>query len=123
MKADNELDLELRISKFLRAGVVVAGILMLIGWLSNLILHGSNFESLKVYESISLGDSLRAAVNAGAWGDLCAYFGLLTLISLPLIRVFLTSIIFLKEKEYVLAGIAGFVLIALIVSCSLGIDL
>lgn len=115
--------LELRISKFLRAGVIAAGVMMLIGWFFQLVLHGASFELLKTYNALALSDTLLAAYNNHEWAELISYLGLIILIALPITRVFLTAFLFFKQKEYVLAGIASFVLIALIVSFSLGIEL
>ncbi len=115
--------LELKISKFLRAGVLLAGIFLAIGWISNLFLHGFNYEHLQTYHELSLLDALKAIVARGNWGDLIGYIGLGILIFLPISRVFLTAWLFIKQKEYLLAGIAGFVLVALIVSFTLGIEL
>ena len=116
-------DLELKISKFLRAGVIIAGIFLSIGWMSLLYYNGSTFETLKIYHEAPLMGALGAALDAHSWTIIIAYLGLVILISLPILRVFLTAIIFVKQKEYLLAGIAGFVLITLIVSFTLGIEL
>lgn len=115
--------LELKISKFLRIGVLAAGFLMLIGWLTQVIFNGTSFELLKTYHEISFNETLKIAINNNSWTELIAYLGLITLISLPIIRVFLTAILFVKQKEYILAGVASFVLIALLISFSLGIEL
>lgn len=121
---DDQLQaLELKISKFLRAGVLLAGFFMLIGWVSDLLLHGSSFESFKLYHEVSLVETVKIAFATHAWGEIISYLGLTILIALPITRVFLTAFLFLKQKEYLLAGIASFVLIALIVSFSLGIEL
>lgn len=115
--------LELKISKLLRAGVLAAGFLMLIGWIAHLVLKGSSFELLKTYNAVSIDETFKIAIANNSWSVLIAYLGLIILISLPITRVFLTAFLFLKQKEYILAGIASFVLIALLVSFSLGIEL
>lgn len=115
--------LELKISKFLRFGVIVAGVFMFVGWMGQLAFQGQSIELLKTYHAISLEETLRMALEKKAWAELIAYLGLFILIALPIIRVFLTAFLFVKQKEYILAGIASFVLIALIVSFTLGIEL
>ena len=115
--------LELKISKFLRAGVLMAGLLMLIGWIAHLVSYGSSLELLKTYNAVSIEETFKTIVDNKSWFDLIAYLGLVTLIALPITRVFLTAFLFLKQKEYILAGIASFVLIVLIISFSLGIEL
>lgn len=115
--------LELKISKFLRVGVLLSGLLMLTGWIAQLIAKGSSFELFKTYNAASIQETLKIAIANNSWSELIAYLGLIILIALPITRVFLTAFLFLKQKEYVLAGIASFVLIALLVSFSLGIEL
>lgn len=115
--------LELKISKFLRIGVFVAGAFMFIGWLSHSLTQPDSFENLRTYQPIHLIATLKEAWQQRAWGVLISYTGLAMLISLPITRVFLTAVLFIKQKEFLLAGIAFFVLAALIVSFSLGIEL
>lgn len=115
--------LELKISKFLRFGVLVAAVFMLIGWITQLIFQEHSFELLKTYNAVSVSETLEIAFAHNQWSELVAYFGLMILIALPITRVFLTAFLFIKQKEFLLAGIASFVLIALIISFSLGIEL
>ncbi|AUN99546.1 DUF1634 domain-containing protein [Bacteriovorax stolpii] len=115
--------LELKISKFLRLGVLVAGLFMLVGWISQSVTQPDSLLALKTYHSSTLSETLSNAWTTNSWGVLISYLGLAILISLPITRVFLTAVLFLKQKEYLLAGIAAFVLVALIVSFSLGIEL
>lgn len=115
--------LELKISKFLRKGVLLAGFFLIIGWISNLINHGVNYEQLHNYHEVSLLDALKLIIAKGDWGDLIGYTGMGLLIFLPISRVFLTAWLFIKQKDYLLAGIALFVLVALIISFTLGIEL
>jgi uncharacterized membrane protein len=115
--------LELKIAKFLRYGVIVAGLLMLAGWLTQLQLHGNPLQEFKDYKTISLTVTVTQMWARHEWGILTAYLGLLVLISLPMIRVLLTAILFTKQKEFILSAIAAFVLIALCVSFSLGFEI
>ena len=120
----NELEnLELKISKFLRAGVILAGVVMLVGWVWEIKLTGNPFFNFTQYDNLSLLKLLKFHFYHKDWGILISYAGLAILISLPLIRVFLTAIIFIKQKEFALAMIAGLVLLGLLVSMSLGIEL
>lgn len=115
--------LEFKISKFLRLGVIVAAVFMSIGWFTQLAFQKHSLELLKTYHAVSLGETLKIAYLNNQWSELIAYLGLMILIALPITRVFLTAFLFVKQKEYLLAGIASIVLIALIVSFSLGIEL
>ena len=123
--------MELKISRFLRVGVVTSGIFMLFGWLGNYLLHFTDsrmrdvFETLREYRLHPLIDQLmnHAArpFDMGSVFLFSSYIGLFILISLPIIRVLLTSVLLFKNREHTLAWIAVFVLVALIGSFYLGV--
>lgn len=115
--------LELKISKFLRIGVLVAGLLMLIGWIGQLLTKGSSFELFQTYKAISIQETIKIVITNNSWTEFIAYIGLIILIALPITRVLLTAFLFFKQREYILAGIASFVFIVLLISFSLGIEL
>lgn len=120
----NEIEtLELKIAKFLRGGVFLAGGVMLVGWLWKMKWTGNPFFNFQVYDQIPFTDMIKHNLYHKDWGMLISYAGLLILISLPVIRVLLTSILFLKQKEYTLAAIALVVLAGLTASMLLGIEL
>ncbi len=120
-KNDVELEnLELKISHFLRWGVLFSGLLMLIGWGSHLQFKVDPFLRFHHYQEVSLKQQLEMALSQSEWGTLLSYFGLFFLISLPVIRVFLTAVLFFKQKEKVLGSVAVVVLVALAVSFALG---
>lgn len=120
---DQILTLELKISKLLRAGVLLAGALMLVGWMSFLDFSQNPLLAFHDYKNESLLQSLQQALQSQDWGVLLAYAGLVILICLPLLRVLLTGILFIKQKEKLLAFIAFFVFAILILSFTLGIEL
>ncbi|MFP5387124.1 MAG: DUF1634 domain-containing protein [Bacteriovoracia bacterium] len=113
--------LELRIARLLRIGVIIAGLLMLVGWLLQVKLNGNPFFNFQTYDEIPLLDLFDFHFRTRQWGPLITYAGLIVLISLPLIRVILTTYLFLRQKEYHLALIAFVVMVGLIVSMGLGI--
>lgn len=116
-------ELELKISKFLRVGVIIAGILMLVGWMATIKFKGDPFFNFTTYDEIPLKDLIEYHLAYGNYGILISYTGLITLISLPVIRVFLTTYLFIRQKEFALATIAFVVLTGLLVSMTLGIEL
>jgi uncharacterized membrane protein len=120
----NDLEsLEIKISKFLRFGVLFAGFFILVGWLLNFQWSGNPFAGFESYDHIQFSDLALVYYRNQNWGVLICYVGLFLLISLPIIRVLLTAILFLKQKEFILAGIALFVLSGLLISFTLGIEL
>lgn len=123
MKQEKLLSLELKIALLLRWGVMAAGALMLIGWMTLLDFSHNPLAAFHEYKGESLKHGLQTALDNGAWGLLVAYLGLGLLISLPLLRVLMTAVLFVKQKERVLAAIAFFVFAALILSFTLGIEL
>jgi len=119
--------LEILIAKFLRYGVLFSGLLMLSGWLSTLRLDESLFANplakYSVYKTEPLNLQLHEAIGNHQWGVILTYCGLSVLISLPVLRVLLTSILFMKMGDKILAAIAASVLLVLIFSFALGFEL
>lgn len=115
--------LELKIAKLLRYGVIVAGVLIFIGWMLDIQFEGNPLLAYHTYESTALQTQLHFAWLTGNHAELVGFAGLFILISLPILRVLLTAILFTKQKDYWLAGIAYFVFIAIAVSCALGLEL
>ena len=121
---NNEIEsLELKISKFLRYGVLVAAFFMIIGFILQFKWHHNVFYVFDTYDQIPFQNQILHSLYHKKWGPLFSYAGLIILISLPIIRVFLTGIIFLKQKEKILAYIAFLVLILLAISFTFGIEL
>ncbi len=118
---DDIVSMEVRIAKFLRAGVVVSGIFITIGWLWSFKSDYDPFAPLQSYSPLSLMDSLEVSFMLKYWGRIVSYIGLIILISLPVLRVFLSVILFIKQKEKTMALIGAIVLIGLILSFSLGV--
>jgi uncharacterized membrane protein len=121
MKPDNqEYELELLIAKFLRWGVVACGVMIFIGWTMNLKWSSNPFVVYKDYDPIPFWELILHYVRRGNYGGLIAYAGLAGLVSLPVWRVFLTGILFMKQKERSLAVIAFIVFTLLVISFLLG---
>jgi uncharacterized membrane protein len=120
---DKLLSLELKIAKFLRTGVLVAGVIMLIGWVTGFQWSGNPLEHFKTYSKLPVFVQVELGLMNENWGLCLSYVGLLVLISLPVLRVLLTMILFIKQKEFILAAVAGLVVIGLLVSFTFGIEL
>ena len=116
-------DLELRIAKFLRLGVVVAAAIIALGWLLSFKAEPEPFSSLKTYHQIDLFTQLELAFMDQNFGKLISFMGLIALISLPVIRVIFSTFLFVKQKEFIMAMIGSIVLIGLLISFSFGIEL
>jgi len=116
-------DLELKISRLLRAGVLTAGFFIGAGWLWDVTINGDHLAQFSDYHVMSLMDSIRDCLATGRYAPLVTYFGLTLLVLLPAARVLLTGILFLVQKERILAFIAISVFVILIASFSLGINL
>ncbi len=96
---------------------------MFAGWMAQIKMTGDPFYNFQTYDHIPFQDLIGLHIHRKHWGALISYAGLATLISLPIIRVFLTAILFLKQKEFLLALTAMTALFGLIFSMSLGIEL
>lgn len=86
--------LELKIATLLRVGVFISGSLLL----GSVLLSGIQPE----------------------WALLLAKYGLSLLVSLPVLRVLLTALIFFYEKEFTMFIVASCVLLLLSLSFTLG---
>lgn len=115
--------LELFIAKFLRIGVLVAGCVIFIGWMSQINFHRNIFEDFQIYQHMQLTDTLSFLWFQHSYGLLIAYVGLILLISLPLLRVILTAGLFIVEKDYLMAACALLVLGGLGLSIALGFEI
>jgi uncharacterized membrane protein len=115
--------LELKIAHVLRAGVALSGLLMAIGWLMSLNWQVNELIIFDTYDPIPLQEVLKLHYKNQAWAQLLSYVGLGILICLPLIRVTLTGLLFWKQKDRLLAGIALVVLICLLTSFGLGLEI
>jgi uncharacterized membrane protein len=114
--------LELKIALFLRYGVLFSGSLMLAGWIALFDFKNNPLREFSRYQRLPLGNILALSIDKGNWGLLVAYLGLIALIALPTLRVFLTCILFIRSRDFLLAAVAGFVLLVLIFSFCLGLE-
>lgn len=115
--------LELFIAKFLRYGILVAGFLMSVGWLSRLSFAADTFAAFHEYHALRLTDALREIIDAKQWGLLISYAGMFVLICLPLVRVLMTFAVFVKKRDYILAAVSALVLFGLLLSVTLGFEI
>lgn len=116
MKTTKSKDLELVISRFLQAGVLVSGAVMLIGLLMYLITGNSGYAG-DIYPTNPLL-ILSDAVSLKPYAIIMT--GLFILILTPVIRVGVSIIAFLKEKDYTYVAISALVFVILIVSFLIG---
>lgn len=116
-------ELELKISHLLRAGVLFAGMLLLVGWLWMWAQGGDVLGSYSEYKPQSLSESIQWALIMNDRALLLSFAGLGVLVTLPLVRVLMTGILFVKQKDYRLAIMAFAVFIALVASFFLGIEI
>lgn len=117
-------DLEYRISLFLRRGVIFSACLLAVGLLGQLAFSVQN-KSLLMYENfevIPFSIRVQEALMEKNWFSLFSCAGLVVLISLPMIRVALTGILFWKNKERAMSFMALIVFLILILSLCLGMD-
>lgn len=114
--------LELQISHLLRQGVLIAGVFLLISWIWMLVTQGDVLMSFQTYQAQSLAETIHWAVVTQNRALLVGYAGLVLLVALPVLRVFMTGFLFVKQKEYTLAIMAFGVFFFLVASVFLGIE-
>jgi uncharacterized membrane protein len=96
---------------------------MFIGWMTEIQFTGNPFEAFHEYHPVPFLASISQMIHQGQWGALTSYFGLLILISLPTLRVFMTAVLFVRQRDYILASVAAFVLVVLLLSFGLGLEI
>ncbi|MES2746706.1 MAG: DUF1634 domain-containing protein [Bdellovibrionota bacterium] len=115
--------LELKISYFLRYGVFISAFFLAVGWLGEFIHAPDAISHFQVYSPVSLLQMIQTALRESDIFRLSSLLGLALLVSLPIIRVFLTAYLFIRNRDWYLASMAIFVFGVLTISFFLGIDL
>ena len=118
MRADNKelQDVEMIISKALRAGVVVSGTVIFIGLLIFLLSGNSGYPE-SVYPS-KPSEIIRGLLELKSYAVIMT--GIMILIATPVFRVGVSIIVFAVEKDYLYVKITTVVFLILIVSMVLG---
>lgn len=115
------MKLELWISYFLRGGIVFCGLVIATGFAYMLAEGGVSLETYQVYEEQSFMELLHWSLLLQQKGILLVSVGLAVLVSLPVLRVFLTGILMFSSREWIMGSVSFFVFLALVVSFSLGL--
>ncbi|MEN0058684.1 MAG: DUF1634 domain-containing protein [Bdellovibrio sp.] len=116
-------DLELKISLLLRGGILFSGVMLLLGWLWVWWEKGDVIGTFTQYDPQPLMESLHWSLVMNDRALFLSFLGLILLVSLPVVRVFLTAVLFVKQKDYKLAIAAFAVFFTLLGSFLLGIEL
>lgn len=121
------MNIQLLIARTLRIGVSLACIVAFIGGMIYLVRHGSEPFDISLYQSFSYDDPHPESYTT-LHGILAGFFsmtavgwiqtGVLILILTPILRVVLSLVDFLKERDWLYAAISAIVL-AIIISNSL----
>lgn len=112
----SKAELELVISRFLQVGVLVSAAIMLIGLVIYLITGNSGYAG-DLYPT----NPLLILADAAALKPYAIIMtGLFILILTPVMRVGVSIIVFLKEKDYKYVAISALVFIILVVSFLIG---
>ena len=114
---------ELMIAKFLRYGVILSGIVLLVGWMLQISFTHNVYLEFAHYGQEDLIHRLSKAYIAQDWGTIISYLGLGILISLPFVRVLLTAVVFVLDQDYLMASCAILVVVGLVLSVTLGFQL
>ncbi|HEX3998118.1 MAG TPA: DUF1634 domain-containing protein [Pirellulales bacterium] len=114
---------ELIVGQLLRAGVILAAAVVLIGGAAYLVKYGTTEPQYKTFHGVPADLKSPTGIIAAAVGlrprGLVA-LGLLLLIATPVARVVFTIFAFLMERDYMYVAIAGYVLAVLLFSLFFG---
>ncbi|WP_236652694.1 DUF1634 domain-containing protein [Chitinophaga vietnamensis] len=106
-------DIQLLIGKQLRAGVIISSTLVFIGGIIYLYRHGNELPSYHEFTGVRAGlDNLSGILHGirGIHGMEIIQLGVVCLIATPILRVALSVIAFLLEKDYLYVVITLIVL-------------
>ncbi|GIP32993.1 DUF1634 domain-containing protein [Paenibacillus sp. J2TS4] len=109
---DRAAAVELVVSRWLRVGVMVSGAVILAGLLFFIVAGDSGYPGATF--PTSLKDILAGAMAFKPYAIIMA--GLFLLILTPVLRVAISLIVFLVEKDYLYVLLTSFVFITLIIS-------
>jgi uncharacterized membrane protein len=118
----NDRKVDYIISKFLKFGTIFSGLIIVVGWILSFD-QNNDLINLQDYKKTNLLLTLELEVMAGNWPIILCYAGLFSLICLPVLRVFISMLLLLKQKEKGMALISALVLIGLIISFTFGIEI
>lgn len=107
--------IERKISIAMRIGVSIAALFMIIGFLLLLV---TNNNSINTYNSIDFIELIKNLTNFNPYSFMM--LGIFLLILTPVLRVLLSIILFIKEKDKLYTLITFFVLLILIISFIVG---
>jgi uncharacterized membrane protein len=108
-------EMEIVISKFLRIGVILSGLIIFIGFAMFLITGNSGYDNTFPTNPITI---LQGFVEVKSYAIILT--GLLILIATPVLRVGVSIIVFIKEKDFLYVKITSLVFVILIISFLLG---
>lgn len=113
--------MELLLGNLLRLGVVVAGLVVLLGGVLELLQHGHQAADYSVFK----GEPASLRSLAGIFEGLqqakprhLIQFGLLLLILTPILRVALSALLFARQRDWIFASVTLWVLAVLLYSLS-----
>lgn len=109
-------EMEIIISKFLMAGVLLSAVIIFMGFIMFLVTGSSGYVGNSYPTNPE--DILQGVVAFRPYAIILA--GLLILIATPVFRVGVSIIVFIKEKDYLYVRITSMVFIILIISFVLG---
>ncbi len=108
--------IEARLSRLLQAGVLISSGTILLGGIMNLLRHGNEPVTWERFHGEpaalrTLSGIAEAAMAAQGKGII--QFGLILLIAVPVLRVAVSAIVFLWERDFIFAGLTLMVLAVL----------
>lgn len=118
-KTKRELQLELLLSNLLKYGVFLASAVVLVGGILYLIRHGAEPADYRVFHGVPSEfrspDGVINAILSGSRRGIIQ-LGLLILVATPIVRVAISFLAFLRQRDYVYIAITSLVLSGLIYS-------
>jgi uncharacterized membrane protein len=109
----DEQQFEQFLGQFLRAGVLVSALVVLVGGVIFLVRHGQEPANYVTFAGVAPEYRHPELIVRGAWslgGRAMIQLGLLLLIATPVLRVALSAVVFSRQRDYIYVALTALVL-------------
>ena len=123
MKKFKDTDMQLLLGHILRFGTIISISIVFLGGVIYLMRHGHTVANYQKFKGIPAFVQYPAGIVNGILnfkGQAIIQFGIILLIATPILRIIVSAISFVLERDYLYVGISLLVLLIIFISMSNG---